>query len=140
MSKALSRTFNLMGILFLLVWSPFFILTILDMEFNIIGQAGLQEVNFSLRCTLLILGSAKPVLYMICLKRFRTAFRYTSIRRLLKEMVKRKQPDTESMKSWGKMIKETTRGSMERSSERSPSILTITSDVTLVAMKDLRQN
>ena len=133
MSKALSRTFNLTGILFLLVWSPFFILTILDMKFNIIGQAGLQEVNFSLRCTLLILGSAKPVLYMICLKRFRTAFRYTSIRRVLKEMVKRKLPDTESMKS----MKETTRGSMEVSSERSPSILTITSDVTLVAMKDL---
>ena len=133
MSKALSRTFNLTGLLFLLVWSPFFILTILDLKYNIIGQAGLQEVNFSLRCTLLIVGSAKPVFYMICLKRFRTAFRYTSIRRVLKEMVKRKLPDTESMKS----MKETTRGSMERSSERSPSILTITSDVTLVAMKDL---
>ena len=129
----MSRTFNLTGLLFLLVWSPFFILTILDLKYSIIGQAGLQEVNFSLRCTLLIVGSAKPVFYMICLKRFRTAFRYTSIRRVLKEMVKRKLPDTESMKS----MKETTRGSMERSSVRSPSILTITSDVTLVAMKDL---
>ena len=122
MNKALSRTFNLTAILFLLVWAPFFILTILDMEYNFIGQPELQEVNFSLRCTLLILGSAKPVIYMICLKNFRMAIRYTSIRGLLKEMVKRKQPDIESMK---------------RTNERSAKEPTPTGEVTSVAVEDL---
>ena len=122
MNKALSRTFNLTAILFLLVWAPFFILTILDMEYNFIGQPGLQEVNFSLRCTLLILGSAKPVIYMICLKKFRMAIRYTSIRGVLKEMVKRKQPDTEST---------------EQTNEGSAKEPTPTGEGTSVAVEDL---
>ena len=91
------------------------------MEYNFIGQPELQEVNFSLRCTLLILGSAKPVIYIISLKKFRMAIRYTSIRGILKEMFKRKQPDREST---------------EQTDEGSAKEHTLTGEVTSVHVED----
>ena len=120
MNKVLSRTFNLTVILFLLVWAPFFTLSILDLKYNIMRQAGIEGVNFGLRCTLLILGSAKPVLYMICLKKFRMAIRNTSIRNVVKEMVKRKLSDTEPIKPL--------EGSIEGTTEVSSNVVKSSSD------------
>ena len=120
MNKVLSRTFNLTAILFLLVWAPFFTLSILDLKYNIMRQAGIEGVNFGLRCTLLILGSAKPVLYMLCLKKFRMAIRHTSIRNVVKEMVKRKLSDTKPINSL--------EGSIEGTTEVSSNVVTSSSD------------
>ena len=124
MNKALSRTLSLTAILFLQVRTPFFILTILDLKYNIVGQAALQGVNFGLRCTLM-LGSAKPVFYIICLEKFRMTIRHTSIRRAMKEMFERKLSDTgptSSKSSEGPMegtAKGATKGSPERTTKGS---------------------
>ena len=79
MNHALSLTFNLTAALFLLVWSPFFILSIVDLGQNHWRQPGLKGVNFSLRCTLLLIGSAKPVIYVICLEKFRNALKCAAL-------------------------------------------------------------
>lgn len=71
MNRRIALTFNLTGALFMLIWTPFFILSLLDV-FSISKTN--KGINFSLRCTLLILGSAKPLIYMICLDKFRHSF------------------------------------------------------------------
>lgn len=75
LNHALSLTFNLTAGLFLAIWSPFFILSVTDLVENMLKKKGLTGANFTLRCTLLILGSAKPIIYIICLEKFRRAFK-----------------------------------------------------------------
>ena len=75
MNATLSLTFNLTAAMFLAVWSPFFILSMVDLVSDLVGRRVLRPVNFGLRCTLLIIGSAKPMVYLICLKRFRDAWK-----------------------------------------------------------------
>lgn len=79
MNHALSWTFNLTAALFLAVWSPFFILSIVDLNDKMVARKDLIPMNFSLRCTLLIFGSAKPVIYFLCLRRFREAVKCASM-------------------------------------------------------------
>ena len=75
MNADLSLTFNLTAAMFLAVWSPFFILSMVDLISDMVARKDLRQVNFALRCTLLIIGSAKPAIYLICLKRFRDAWK-----------------------------------------------------------------
>ena len=75
MNHDLSLTFNLTAAMFLVVWSPFFILSMVDLVSDMVNRKHNRSVNFGLRCTLLIIGSAKPVIYIICLRRFRDAWR-----------------------------------------------------------------
>ena len=76
MNHALSMTFNLTAGFFLAVWSPFFILSVLDLTDNILGRKDLKSLNFTLRCTLVVIGGLKPILYMICLEKFRNAINF----------------------------------------------------------------
>ena len=76
MNHALSMTFNLTAGFFLAVWSPFFILSVLDLTDNILGRKDLKSLNFTLRCTLVVIGGLKPILYMICLEKFRNAIQF----------------------------------------------------------------
>ena len=79
MNHALTLTFNVTAAFFLAVWSPFFILSILDLKENILGRKDLSSMNFSLRCTLLVIGGAKPIIYVICLEKFRNALKCTGL-------------------------------------------------------------
>lgn len=74
MNNKLALTFNTTGALFLVIWTPFFILSLLDVT-NLLNKNE-HHLNFSLRCTLLILGSAKPVIYLIFLDKFRNSFSF----------------------------------------------------------------
>lgn len=75
MSSKLALTFNLTAALFMLVWTPFFVLSLVDLKYRASNSAPYINANFSLRCTLLILGSAKPLIYFACLDKFRSSFR-----------------------------------------------------------------
>lgn len=76
LSSKLALTFNLTAALFMFVWTPFFVLSLVDLRRKPITMTATYTItNFSLRCTLLILGSAKPLIYMICLDKFRNSLR-----------------------------------------------------------------
>ena len=75
MSSKLAITFNLTAALFMFVWTPFFVLSLVDLRFGPAQSSSYINTNFSLRCTLLILGSAKPLIYFACLDRFRNSFK-----------------------------------------------------------------
>ncbi|XP_052809199.1 mesotocin receptor-like [Mya arenaria] len=74
LNQQISQTFNMTGLLFMVIWTPFFILSILDLHVNLLGRNDLKDINFTLRCTLLVLGSGKPLIYLVSLKKFRSAF------------------------------------------------------------------
>lgn len=75
LNNKLALTFNLTGALFMAIWTPFFVLSIVDLTSGLLNSKDHKNVNFSLRCTLLILGSSKPFIYLICLDKFRNSFR-----------------------------------------------------------------
>ncbi|XP_052817950.1 uncharacterized protein LOC128243969 [Mya arenaria] len=75
MSHQLALTFNLTAALFMLIWTPFFILSIVDIQTGLINSNHHVNMNFTLRCTLLIFGSAKPLIYIICIAKFRRSLR-----------------------------------------------------------------
>ncbi|KAL4234243.1 hypothetical protein ACF0H5_005893 [Mactra antiquata] len=74
MNSRLALTFNLTGAMFMAIWTPFFVLTLLDLKNGLLDNKNMVHENFSLRCTLLILGSAKPLIYLVCLDKFRNNF------------------------------------------------------------------
>lgn len=74
MQHQLALTFNLTAMFHFLVWTPFYILSILDLQYTIGGTATFRDINFSLRCTVLLLGTFKPIIYFIGLNKFRTEF------------------------------------------------------------------
>lgn len=76
MNNKLALTFNLTGALFMVIWTPFFILSLVELNNNLLD--GNVHIYFTLRCTLLILGSAKPIIYIICLDKFRHSFSFRS--------------------------------------------------------------
>lgn len=97
MNRQLSRVFNMTAVWFMLIWTPFFIMSVLDLNLNLIGKKELTHLNFSFRCTLLVIGAGKPLIYILNLKRFRAAMcRGICIRD--KEMPKY-QPTVDSSKS-----------------------------------------
>lgn len=73
MNKQLATTFNLTGVVFLVIWAPFFSLALIDLYRDLSGNKDLVHMNFSLRCTLLVIGSGKPLIYLMSLTKFRTA-------------------------------------------------------------------
>lgn len=75
MNQQLSRVFGLTAIMFLLIWSPFYVLSILDLEMVLRGRPELTDMNLSLRCTLLVAGSGKPLIYIATLQRYRQAMK-----------------------------------------------------------------
>jgi hypothetical protein len=76
MHHKLALTFNLTGALFLAIWTPFFVLSLVDLSHDLLNTEESRNVNFALRCTLLILGSAKPLIYIVCLDKFRNCFTF----------------------------------------------------------------
>lgn len=74
MNQQLSTTFNLTGVVFLVIWSPFFSLALIDLYRDLLGDKELVNMNFTLRCTLLVIGSGKPLIYLMSLTKFRNAF------------------------------------------------------------------
>lgn len=72
MNNKIALTFNMTGVLFMVIWTPFYILSVLDVT-DLLNKNE-HHLTFSLRCTLLILGSAKPVIYAIFLDKFRNYF------------------------------------------------------------------
>lgn len=75
LTSKLALTFNLTAALFMLVWTPFFVLSLLDLQYRGSPTGPYINTHFSLRCTLLIIGSGKPLIYYICLEKFRKSFR-----------------------------------------------------------------
>lgn len=75
MNNKLALTFNLTGALFMVVWTPFFILSLVDLRTGLVYTKAYTDMNFSMRCTLLLLGSAKPMIYVICLDKFRNSLK-----------------------------------------------------------------
>ena len=75
MSSKLAITFNPTATLFMCVWTPFFVISLVDLRFGPTQSALYSNTNFSLRCTFLILGSGKPLIYFACLDKFRNSFR-----------------------------------------------------------------
>ena len=73
MYRQLSNVFNMTALLFLIIWTPFFIMSVIDLKTNLLGDKTLTHLNFSFRCTLLVAGSGKPLVYMIALRKFRAA-------------------------------------------------------------------
>lgn len=71
MSRQITMAFGLTTALFLLVWSPFFLISVLNVKFKIVEVMQKKNINFSLRCILLIIGSFKPVIYYVSMDRFR---------------------------------------------------------------------
>lgn len=69
--KKITVALNFTGIIFLLIWSPFFILSILDLQYNLANNYSLINMNITLRCTLLLLGSLKPIIYVVTIERFK---------------------------------------------------------------------
>ncbi|KAH3735143.1 hypothetical protein DPMN_041604 [Dreissena polymorpha] len=74
MNSRLALTFNLTGALFMAIWTPFFVLSLLDIKSDLLDSKHHANMNFSLRCNLLILGGAKPFIYLVCLDKFRKSF------------------------------------------------------------------
>jgi hypothetical protein len=74
MNHKLAFMFNLTGALFLAIWTPFFVLTLVDLNDDLVKTEEIENVNFALRCSLLILGSAKPLIYIVYLDKFRNSF------------------------------------------------------------------
>jgi hypothetical protein len=70
-NQRVSMTFNLTTAMFLVIWTPFFLLAVLDLRTKLFYNSALRNMNFSLRCTLLLLGNAKPLIYYVCLDKFR---------------------------------------------------------------------
>lgn len=58
--------------IFLLIWSPFFILGMLDNWLNLLYDKSLRDLNFTLRCTLLLFGSLKSVVYLVINEKMRS--------------------------------------------------------------------
>ena len=71
MSQQLSMTFNLLGLLYVVIWTPFFVMSLLDLQMPLLINRNFMDLNFTLRCTLLVLGSGKPLIYLVYLPKFR---------------------------------------------------------------------
>ena len=74
MKSQLSLSFNLTATFFIVIWTPFFLLSVMDLTLNLLQRKDLVHVNVTLRCTILILGSAKPFIYIASLEKFRACF------------------------------------------------------------------
>lgn len=73
MNRRLSIVFGLTALLFLCIWTPFYVLSIFDLKYALRGRPELLEINMTFRCTLLVVGSGKPIVYLTTMQRYRDA-------------------------------------------------------------------